>query len=96
MTELPPLTCDVCGNEPAVGVAAVPGMPVSMAYGRQCLAANAHPYPLLVVNTAMCGGYDQMAGWWQAMVDATLAHLGKTREEFDNDVATEQEEQEEA
>lgn len=84
---LAPLTCDVCGKEPAVGVAAVPGVPVSMAYGGNCLAAGAHPYWVLVANTALCGGYDRTVEEWRGMVDDTLAHLEITREKFDADVS---------
>jgi hypothetical protein len=90
---LPEITCQVCDAEPAVGVAAVPGVPVSMAYGSNCLAANAHPYSILVINTAMCGGYDQTVEEWRKMVDDTLAHLGKAREQFDADVEREMEDQ---
>lgn len=79
-------TCDVCGKEPAVGVAAVPGVPISMAYGRDCLEANAHPYGILVANTALVGGLDRAGDWWIEMVDATLLHLHKTRVDFDRDV----------
>lgn len=79
--------CDVCQNEPAVGVACVPGMPVSVAYGSECLKVNAHPYGLLVANTALVGNYAQSAEWWREMVDATLTHLGKSREQFNADVA---------
>jgi hypothetical protein len=79
--------CDVCRDEPAVGVACVPGMPVSVAYGRKCLEANAHPYGLMVANTALIGKYADTAPWWQEMVTATLTHLGKSREEFDAAVA---------
>lgn len=81
--------CDVCRDEPMVGVAVVPGMPVSVAYGRRCLDANAHPYGLVVANTAMVGGYDHAAAWWQQIVDDTLTHLGKDRAEFDQAVAAE-------
>ncbi len=79
--------CDVCQGEPAVGVAGVPGLPISVAYGKACLAANAHPYGLLVANTALLGDYAHSADWWQEMVNATLAHLDKTRDQFDADVA---------
>jgi hypothetical protein len=83
------LTCDVCEKEPAVGVACVPGVPISMAYGAHCLAANAHPLSILVANTACCGGdLSHLAGWWQDMVTDTLTYLGKTREWFDAEVAT--------
>lgn len=70
-----------------MGVAAVPCVPYSASYGSNCLAANAHPYWVLVANTAMCGGYDQTAEFWRQMVDDTLEWLGKTREEFDAAVA---------
>jgi len=79
--------CSVCGNEPAVGVCAVPGVPCSMSYGKACLEANAHPWGILVANTAMLGGMEHAAGWWKEMVESTCKHLGKTREEFDKDVA---------
>lgn len=79
-------TCAVCGKEPAVGVASIPGVPASDAYGRACLDANAHPMWAIVVNTALVGGYDEAADWWQEMVDCTLAHLGIPREEFDRRV----------
>lgn len=35
--------CEVCGAEPMVGVAAVPGVPMSVAYGRNCLQHGATP-----------------------------------------------------
>lgn len=80
-------TCAVCGKEPGVGIAAIPGVPASDVYGRECLDANAHPLWALVANTAMVGGYDQAAPWWQDMVDDTLRHLQVPREAFDADVA---------
>ena len=79
--------CNVCNNEPIVGVACVPGMPVSVAYGAKCLKANAHPYGLVVANTAMCGGLEHTAEWWQELVRDTLNHLGKSMERFTSDVA---------
>lgn len=81
------LVCDVCGAEPAVGVAAVPGVPVSVAYGRICLSANAHPMWVLAGNTATIVESGQewrehTADWWQGMVDDTLAHLAISEEDF--------------
>lgn len=94
---LPELTCEVCGNEPAVGVAAVPGVPYSAAYGRECLHANAHPYGILIANTAMIvwgyvdGDVDDplanTADWWQQMVRDTLRHLDLSEEDFRREVA---------
>lgn len=70
-----------------VGVASIPGMPISVAYGRNCLAANAHPWWALVGNAAMIGGLDQAADWFRAMVEATCRHLGKTLADFNREVA---------
>lgn len=83
------MACDVCGEREEVGVAFVPGVSMSIAYCIECLRANAHPYGIMVINTALIDGYDNASGWWQQMVDDTLAHLGKTREQFDRDVEIE-------
>jgi hypothetical protein len=82
-------TCDVCGEREATGVGAMPGVPISFAYCKDCLRANAHPYAIVVANTAMLGGMAEAAPWWQQLVDDTLAHLRKSRERFDGDVAAE-------
>lgn len=81
------LSCDVCGTNESVGVASVPGVAMSVAYCQGCLRANAHPYGVLVANTATLGSYDEAAEWWREMIDDTCRHLGKTREQFDLDVA---------
>jgi hypothetical protein len=54
----------------------VPGVPYSAAYGKRCLAANAHPWFIVVANTAAVDGLDGAADWWVAMVEDTSAHLG--------------------
>lgn len=79
--------CDVCHHERSVGLARVPGLGVSMRYGPACLAADAHPYPLVVVNTAMVGGLDNASDDWRGVVERTLAHLGVDQEKFARDVA---------
>ena len=80
--------CDVCRDEPMVGVAAIPGVPMSVAYGANCLQAGAHPYGVLVANTACLGGLEQADEGWQGMVEDTCAHLGTTLEQFRADVET--------
>ncbi len=80
-------TCEVCGKSKAIGVASVPGVPYSAAYCKECLEANAHPYFILVANTACCGGFDKTCPEWQDMVRDTLAYLGKSAEQFEKDVA---------
>jgi hypothetical protein len=87
------MACDVCGVNPQIGVAAIPGVPMSVAYCEECLRANAHPYGIMVINTAMIsGGLEEAAEWWREMVDDTLRHLGKTRAQFDLDVELERRE----
>jgi hypothetical protein len=76
--DLPEMRCEVCRDEPAAGVAAAPGVPISVAYGRGCLDANAHPWWVIVGNTAAIGGLDHAAPWWVQMVDDTIRHLGRT------------------
>lgn len=76
------LFCEVCGDETAVGVAAVPGVPMSVPYGRACLNANAHPLGILIVNTACCGGLENTNEEWQWMVECTLRHLNKSKAWF--------------
>lgn len=85
--EVPELFCEVCGDEPAVGVASVPGVPYSAPYGRRCLNANAHPIGILIGNTACCGGLDKTAEWWRDMVECTLRHLNKNDAWFAAEVA---------
>lgn len=74
--------CEVCGASSVVGVAAVPGVPYWAAYCRECLAANAHPWRVMVANTAAIDGLEHAAEWWRDMVEGTLTRLGRTRGEF--------------
>ena len=74
--------CSVCEAEPAVGVACVPGVPFSASYGRRCLIAGAHPWGILVANTACLGGWDRAADWWKEIVLTTCRHLDRSVEEF--------------
>lgn len=85
-TTEPEVQCEVCRQEPSVGVAAIPGLPMSVAYGYQCLKANAHPYGAMVAMTAMADGYDSLATWAQEMIEATLLRLNKSNDEFEQHV----------
>lgn len=55
--------CEVCKQEPAVGVACVPGIPYSAAYGRNCLQNYADPYEIVRANIACCNGPENVAEW---------------------------------
>lgn len=81
------LICEVCNKNEAVGVACVPMVPMSCAYCSECLRANAHPWGILIANTICLGGLDQANEDWKQMVTDTCAHLGKTLEEFNAEVA---------
>lgn len=85
----PILICNVCEKNRAKGVCCVPGVPVSMAYCQECLSANAHPWGILVANTACVGSFADSADWWKKMVYDTIAHLGSeyTLARFLDDVA---------
>ena len=48
--------CDVCGLEPAVGVACSAIGPMSFAYGRQCLELGTEQFGLLKGIYDDCGG----------------------------------------
>lgn len=92
MSAIDVLECQVCGKEPAVGVACSGLGAVSIAYGRSCLDAGAEPYDLLVATVAMCGGRANTAEWVPAVIAASLIVAGKTLAEFDVDVAKDAEE----
>ena len=86
MTKNNDLTCQVCDKNKAVGVCCIPSVPVTVAYCSECLQANAHPWFILISNTACCGGLEHMADFWRKMVTDTCKHLNKTLDEFNADV----------
>lgn len=79
--------CETCETTNAIGVASVPGIPYSAAYCASCLKANAHPWWLVVGNTADIGGLDDAADWWVEVVEDTCRHLGRSMSEFNSAVA---------
>lgn len=79
-------TCEVCKQNVSIGVYCVPSVPISCAYCEECANAGAHPWWILVSNTACIGGLAKTADWWKWMVTDTCNHLGKTLEEFNTDV----------
>lgn len=58
-----PLRCEVCKNEDAVGVACVPGVPMSVAYGAECLKHGADPFDILRANI-LCALSSETAHRW--------------------------------
>lgn len=82
------LLCEVCDKNPVVGVCSIPGMPMSAGFCKECLQTNAIPYWAAVANTAIIGGLAEAAPWWIQIVEATLLHLNKSKEQFESDVKT--------
>jgi hypothetical protein len=89
---LPELTCEVCKQEAGVGVACIPGIPMSVPFGRACLIQRASPYWAIRANIACCGGPDQVhPDYLESMtyvdgkympIKAALALYPMTREEI--------------
>lgn len=80
------LICSVCKKNKAIGVAAVPMVPMSVAYCRECLEANSHPMYVLIANTAGAGGLEHANEAWKQMVMDSLKHQGKTLGWFNEQV----------
>jgi len=78
--------CEVCHKADAVGVGALPGVPLSVAFCQRCLSANVCPWWVAVAQTALIGGLDHARPEWIEMVENTIEHLGMTRIEFDKAV----------
>lgn len=79
--------CECCKSNQAIGVASIPGVPMSISWCQDCLEAGIAPYDIVVANTACCGGFDQVAEWWSELVERSLQYHKKTMPEFLEDVA---------
>ena len=62
------LTCDICNEEPAVGVAASGIGPFSIAWGRICLDRGAEPLFAIEALLDMNGGIEGCAEWFRKQV----------------------------
>jgi hypothetical protein len=82
--------CECCKKNPSVGVASIPGIPMSIAWCTECLAAQVIPIWALSANTACAGGLEQSADWWKELVERTLKYFNKSLEEFNSLVAEDQ------
>lgn len=78
--------CECCNYEPAIGVASIAGIAMSIAWGKTCLQAGVIPYWALVSNTVCIGSLEHAADWWQEIVDRTLTYFGFDMEDFLKDV----------
>lgn len=65
--------CQCCGTEPAVGVASVPGVPMSITWGAECLKRGATPLWVADSTVGMCcnpaaPSWSDMAEWFREQV----------------------------
>ena len=81
--------CDCCNKEPPIGVAALPGIPISIAWCSKCLAANIIPIWAAIANTACIGGMNGAADWWKELIERSLVYHNYSREQFEANVAHE-------
>jgi hypothetical protein len=80
--------CECCHAEPMVGVASIPGIPMSIAWGLRCLEAQVVPMWAAFAQADMgwepghTVGREMFAEWWLETHDATLKYFKVTEEEF--------------
>lgn len=80
-------TCDVCGRETDIVVAASSCGPVSLGYCKNCLERGLEPYGFLVNYIAMAGDWpDDINETYQRIARKNLAFYGKSEGEFAADV----------
>lgn len=78
-------TCEVCGKEVPVVVAASPLSACSSAYCEACLNECLEHY-IDIVGTVYCVGWDNLSVWAKDKIERTLKKLGKTKEDVLADV----------
>lgn len=81
------VNCDVCDESPTIGVFSSALGAVAFAYCKPCIQARAEPWGALVFTVADADGMENLASWFQQIVEGTMARLGKTQEDFNRDVA---------
>lgn len=70
-SELPDLgQCQCCENEPSVGVAAIPGVPMSITWGEECLKRHATPLWVADITVGDCcnpqaPSWSDLAEWFR-------------------------------
>lgn len=78
-------TCEVCGKEAPVVVAASTLSACSSAYCEECLNEGLEPYSD-IVGIVWCVGWDDLAVCAKDKIERTLKKLGKTKEDVLADV----------
>ena len=81
------LICDACKTHKAVGVCAIPLVPVSMSFCQDCLNKGSYPMEILIANTVCVNGLANANAVWKKMVTDSLLAQGKTLEWFNIEVA---------
>jgi hypothetical protein len=56
--------CDTCKKEESIGVACVPGVPMSVCYCKSCLENDLHPAWALLAAVDCIGSTTDVAPWF--------------------------------
>lgn len=82
-----PRQCGCCGKEKEIeGVASLPGLPMSIAWCRDCLIAQVTPYHACVTMFWMCGmDMSHMDEWASDLIARSLVYHGKTLDDLKKD-----------
>lgn len=80
-------TCEICKEEPGVVVNSMPGIPMSISRGENCIKNDlSYPYWALVAETSITGGMEHADQWWHEEVEYHLPFFKKSMSEFQSDV----------
>jgi hypothetical protein len=80
--------CDVCGNEPAIGIAGSLIGHVSYGYGKECLLARRVVYEAVVMMLVGCSTQSEIRDEFLPYVLATMEFYQKSWTDLWHDVAT--------
>ena len=70
------LICQCCNREPAVGVASIPGVPMSIAWCQACIRAEVVPVWVCEFWRDMADGQrNALAPWAHELINSTLAYF---------------------
>lgn len=93
MTPIEMPQCQCCNKNESVGFAAVPGMPVTIAWCQECLNAEVTPYGILVFNVGTAGKVQSrddivamFVDWYVDEIDRTLEYFDVSFDQFVSDI----------
>ena len=81
------MLCQCCEKEESVGVACLPGIPMSVAMCARCVKSRRYPWWVVVANTVLVTPVakdwrEHAADWWKSAVLRNLELHNKSEEDF--------------